>query len=279
VEDQLATFVVTIALPAIAAGIAGGTLAGLLGVGGGIVIVPALYFALSLTGMNPSQIMQLSVGTSLATIIFTSISSSVGHYRRGAIDFDLLKLWGPSILVGVLIGGMLGGIVSGLTLIAVFAVVALLVALDMILRGGGEIDAPRRFSKPVWAFFGVVAGAISAMMGIGGGTVCVPLLNFLGYEIRRAVGTSAAIGFIIGVPGAVIYVLTGLGQAGLPPLSLGYVNLAAAAIIIPLTVLFARVGVAIAHKIPRRALRLTFGLFLLFTSGRMFFDLFAALAV
>lgn len=278
-EDQLAALFVTIALPAIAAGIAGGILAGLLGVGGGIVIVPALYFALSLTGMDPGQVMQLSVGTSLATIIFTSLSSSLGHYRRGAIDFDLLKLWGPSILVGVVIGGVLGGIVSGLTLIAVFAFVALLVAFDMILRGGGEIDSPRGFSKPVWAFFGVVAGAISAMMGIGGGTVCVPLLSFLGYEIRRAVGTSAAIGFIIGVPGAIVYVLTGLGQEGLPPLSLGYVNLVAAAIIIPLTVLFARVGVAIAHKIPRRALRLTFGMFLLLTSARMFFDLFTALTL
>ncbi|TQE98181.1 MAG: sulfite exporter TauE/SafE family protein [Spiribacter salinus] len=270
---------VTIALPAIAAGIAGGILAGLLGVGGGIIIVPTLYFALSLTGMDSGQVMQLSVGTSLATIIFTSLSSSLGHYRRGAIDFDLLKLWGPSILVGVLIGGVLGGIVSGLTLIAVFASVALLVALDMILRGGGEIDAPRLFSKPVWAIFGLVAGAISAMMGIGGGTVCVPLLNFLGYEIRRAVGTSAAIGIIIGVPGAIVYVLTGLGQEGLPPLSLGYVNLAAASIIISLTVLFARVGVAIAHKIPRRALRLTFGLFLLLTSIRMFFDLFNTLTI
>lgn len=276
-EDQLAALFATIALPAIAAGIFGGILAGLLGVGGGIVIVPALYFALSLTGMDPGQVMQLSVGTSLATIIFTSLSSSLGHYRRGAIDFDLLKLWGPSILVGVVIGGILGGIVSGLTLIAVFAVVALLVALDMILRGGGDIDNPRSFSRPVWAFFGVIAGAISAMMGIGGGTVCVPLLNFLGYEIRRAVGTSAAIGFIIGLPGAITYVLTGLGHPGLPPLSLGYVNLAAAAIIIPLTVMFARVGVAIAHKIPRRALRLTFGLFLLITSIRMFVDLYNAI--
>ncbi|SDY77432.1 sulfite exporter TauE/SafE family protein [Citreimonas salinaria] len=275
-EDQLAALFATIALPATVAGIFGGILAGLLGVGGGIVIVPALYFALSLTGMDPGQVMQLSVGTSLATIIFTSLSSSLGHYRRGAIDFDLLKLWGPSILVGVVIGGILGGVVSGLALIAVFAVVALLVALDMILRGGGEIDSPRSFSKPAWAFFGVIAGAISAMMGIGGGTVCVPLLNFLGYEIRRAVGTSAAIGFIIGVPGAITYVLTGLGHEGLPPLSLGYVNIAAALIITPLTVVFARVGVAIAHRIPRRVLRLSFGVFLLITSIRMFVDLYRA---
>lgn len=259
--------------PAVAAGIFGGILAGLLGVGGGIVIVPALYVALSLTDMDPAQTMQVAVGTSLATIVFTSISSAWGHYQKGAIDFALLKLWGPSILVGVVIGAVLGGIVSGLVMIGVFATVALLVSLDMMIRGGGDIDSPRDFPRPVWAVLGVIAGAISAMMGIGGGTICVPLLNFLGYDIRRAVGTSAAIGFIIGLPGAVTYVITGWGHGGLPPLSLGYVNLLAAAIIIPLTVTFARVGVGLAHRIPRRALRLSFGLFLLATSVKMYVDL------
>jgi len=111
-------------------------------------------------------------------------------------------------------------------------------------------------------------------MGIGGGTIGVPVLNFRGYDIRRAVGTSAAIGFIIGLPGAVVYALTGLGAEGLPPFSLGYVNLAAAAIIIPLTSSFAHVGVKLAHSIPRRALRFAFGIFLMITSLRMLFDLF-----
>ena len=259
---------------AIGAGVFGGVLAGLLGVGGGIVIVPALYFALSLVGMDPAITMQVSVGTSLATIVFTSMSSAWGHHKKGAVDYDLLKLWGPSILIGVLIGALLGGIVSGLILVAVFAVVAALVAADMILRKPGDDDNPRSFSKTVWSTLGVVAGAVSAMMGIGGGTVCVPLLNFLGYDIRRAVGTSAAIGFIIGLPGAIVYIITGWGAEGLLPFSVGYVNLLAAAIIIPLTTLFARVGVAIAHSIPRRALRLSFGLFLALTSARMFADLY-----
>lgn len=262
---------------AVGAGIAGGVLAGLLGVGGGIVIVPALYLALSSVGMDPAITMQVAVGTSLATIVFTSLSSGYGHFKRGAIDIKLLRLWAPSLLVGVIIGALLGGYVSGLILVGVFAVVAALVAIDMIFHKPTDDLAVRSFSKLVWAALGTVTGALSAMMGIGGGTIGVPLLNFLGYDIRRAVGTSAAIGFIIGLPGAVVYVLTGLGAEGLPPFSLGYVNLVAAAIIIPLTSSFAHVGVKLAHSIPRRALRFAFGIFLMITSLRMFLDLFSSL--
>tara|TARA_R110002124_G_scaffold131203_2_gene293368 strand:+ start:35 stop:880 length:846 start_codon:yes stop_codon:yes gene_type:complete len=262
---------------AVGAGIVGGVLAGLLGVGGGIVIVPALYLALSSVGMDPAITMQVAVGTSLATIVFTSLSSGYGHFKRGAIDMELLRLWAPSLLVGVITGALLGGYVSGLILVGVFAVVAALVAIDMIFRKPTDDLAVRSFSKLVWAAIGTVTGALSAMMGIGGGTIGVPLLNFLGYDIRRAVGTSAAIGFIIGLPGAVVYVLTGLGAEGLPPFSLGYVNLVAAAIIIPLTSSFAHVGVKLAHSIPRRALRFAFGIFLMITSLRMFLDLFSSL--
>lgn len=258
---------------AVVSGIFGGIIAGLLGVGGGIVIVPALYFALSMTGMDPALTMQVAVGTSLSTIVFTSLSSGWRHYQRGAVDMALLRRWMPWIVTGVVIGSVLGGYVSGWVLVAVFATIALFVAADMILRRPGEVAEPRGFSRGVWAALGVFAGGVSAMMGIGGGTVCVPILSFLGYDIRRAVGTSSAIGFLIGVPGAVIYALTGLGQAGLPPLSLGYVNLYLAAVIIPLSTWFAGYGVQLAHSIDRRKLRLAFGVFLLATSVRMWLDL------
>jgi uncharacterized membrane protein YfcA len=258
---------------AIGAGILGGILAGLLGVGGGIVIVPALYFALSLAGTAPEIAMKVAVGTSLMTIIFTSMASSWGHYKRGAIDFALLKLWAPSILVGVVTGRLLGSFVSGTILVAVFATVALIVAVNMVFRKGDNDAEPKNFSKPIWAGLGALAGTISAMMGIGGGTVCVPMLNFLGYDIRRAVGTSAAIGLLIGLPGALIYIATGFGASDLPPLSIGYVNLLAVAAIIPLTTTFSQVGVKLAHSIPRRTLRLAFGGFLFITSARMFMDL------
>lgn len=263
-----------LAAVAIGAGVAGGILAGLLGVGGGIVIVPALYFALSLTGMDGDIAMKVAVGTSLSTIVFTSLASGMGHYRRGAVDMALIRLWGPWILLGVVLGSFVGGYVSGKVLIAVFATVALIVSADMILRKGRSDPEPKGFSKPVWAGFGIFTGVISAMMGIGGGTIGVPLLNFLGYDIRRAVGTSSMLGFIIGVPGTLIYAYSGVGAEGLPPFSLGYVNLLAALVLIPLTTAFSQVGVKLAHSIPRRALRLAFGGFLLLTSLRMFIDLF-----
>ncbi|MEZ5812852.1 MAG: sulfite exporter TauE/SafE family protein [Rhizobiaceae bacterium] len=268
----------TVLAIAVAAGILGGILAGLLGVGGGIVIVPALYFAMKLTNIEPAGIMQVAVGTSLSTIAFTSVSSGWGHYKRGALDFALLRSWAPFVLAGVIAGAFAGGAVSGNILIAVFATVAALVAVDMIFRSPGQAAEPRSFSRPVWAVLGVLAGGISAMMGIGGGTVCVPLLNFLGYDIRKAVGTSAALGFIIAVPAVVIYIATGWGRPGLPPYSIGYVSIPAALVIIPLTTTFAHVGVRIAHAISFRALRISFGVFLGITSLRMFIDLFAAVS-
>lgn len=268
------TSVLLMAGISVAAGVLGGILAGLLGVGGGIVIVPALYIALTqIADVGAGLAMQVAVATSLLTIVFTSLSSSWGHYKRGVIDIELLKLWAPAILTGVILGSLLGSYVSGFVLIAIFAIVAAVVSIDMIARKTQEDAKPRNFSKPVWSVLGVFAGTVSSMMGIGGGTVCVPILNFLGYDIRRAVGSSAAIGFIIGFPSAIVYAISGLGQEGLPPFSLGYVNLLAAGIIIPMSTSFARVGVNIAHSIPRNLLRIVFGMFLAVTSVSMFADL------
>lgn len=255
------------------AGVAGGILAGLLGVGGGIVIVPALYIALGSTGMDPTLTIKVAVGTSLATIIFTALSSARAHNKRGAIDWKILRYWAPSIMVGVVIGGFLGGYADGQLMILVFVVTAFLVALDMIFRKANDAPEPRSFPGYIWMLMGTIAGAISAMMGIGGGTVCVPIFNFLGYDIRKAVGTAAAIGFVIAVPGAIVYAITGFGVAGRPPFSFGYINLLAAAAIIPLTTIFAPLGARLAHTIPRRVLRLAFGAFLMLTAMRMVMDL------
>jgi uncharacterized membrane protein YfcA len=255
------------------AGVVGGIMAGLLGVGGGIVIVPVLYHFLTTMGVDESLRMQVAVATSLTTIIATAISSTRSHYKKGSVDIALLKHWGPAIVVGVIIGTAIGGLADGRVLTIVFAVVAILVAANMMLVKDRETDEAKNPPKSVWAVLGVLAGSLSAMMGIGGGTICVPVLNFLGYDIRRAVGTAAAIGLIIALPGTIGYAMSGIGVDGRPPFSIGYVNVLAAALLIPMTVLCAPIGARIAHTIPRRALRMCFGLFLAITSLRMFYDL------
>lgn len=258
---------------ALGAGALGGLLAGLLGVGGGIVIVPALYLALGATGLGGGVAMQVAVATSLATIVLTAWSSSRAHHRRGAVDVALIRSWAPWVVLGVLAGSLLGAVVDGRALVAVFAAVAGLVALNMLLGRGAA--SPRAAPPWAWAASGVAAGGVSAMMGIGGGTVCVPLLSWLGHDIRRAVGTSAALGLLIGGPASVVYALAGIGVEGRPPLSLGYVSLPAVAAIAPVTALMAPLGARIAHAIPPRALRAAFGLFLAATAIRLALDLLA----
>jgi hypothetical protein len=213
------------------------------------------------------------VATSLATIVFTASSSSRAHYLRGAVDVALLRRWAPWVVLGVDAGSLLGAVVDGRAMVAVFAVVATLVALNMLLGRGNPAPEPRKAPPAAWAATGVFAGGVSALMGIGGGTVCVPVLSYLGYDIRRAVGTSAALGLIIGLPATLVYIVTGLGAEGLPPFSLGYVNLVALAVITPFTTVFARLGARLAHAIPMRALRACFGVFLALTAARMFVDL------
>jgi hypothetical protein len=258
---------------AVAAGVFGGILAGLLGVGGGIVIVPALYLALSAADLGEGVAMQVAVATSLATIVFTATSSSRAHYKRGAVDVPLLRRWAPWVVLGVVAGSLLGAVVDGRAMVAVFAVVASVVAVQMLLGRSNPVPEPRRAPSAAWAATGVFAGGVSALMGIGGGTVCVPVLSYLGYDIRRAVGTSAALGLVIGVPATLVYIVTGFWADELPPFSLGYVNLVALLVITPFTTIFARVGARIAHAIPMRALRACFGVFLAVTAARMFADL------
>ena len=263
----------TFILAMIGAGIAGGLVAGLLGVGGGIVIVPVLYFVLSALGVHPDVGIKVAVATSLATIMITSLSSARSHAKRDAVDYALLKSWGIPIVLGVISGTVLASYVRGWVMTAIFAVVALLVALNMLFRGKGAKIMDEFPNGGVKLGSGYIVGLISSMMGIGGGTLSVPILTAFGFEIRRAVGTAAAIGFLIAIPGTIGYVIAGWSTPNLPYGSIGYVNLIAFISLVPLTALFAPVGARIAHTIPQNLLRYAFSAFLFVTSARMFWDL------
>ncbi|WP_424812151.1 sulfite exporter TauE/SafE family protein [Roseococcus sp. YIM B11640] len=257
-----------------ATGLLSGLLAGLFGVGGGIVIVPVLFYILPLFDVPTATQMKVAVATSLATIIPTSIVSARKHWAKGAIDMPLLKSLALPIFVGVLIGTALAVVLKGPGLTLVFATVALLVAINM---GFTDVAFRIRDSMPFGILrqvIGIAIGAISAMMGIGGGTVGVPVLGMFGTPIRSAVATSSAFGIIISIPATIGLILMGIGADGRPPYSLGWVNLIGFALIVPGSILATPWGVSLAHSISPTLLKRAFAVFLAFTSLRMFYSLF-----
>ena len=252
-----------------AAGAAGGLLVGILGVGGGIVIVPVLFSVFGPLGVSPEISMHLAVGTSFAILIPTAASSARAHYKKNAVSSDILKYWAPMAFVGCVIGVFVAGRVTGEVLSLVFAAGALAVGLFM-LASKADPDPSRRMPGPVIA--GVTSGTIgatSAMMGIGGGTFFVPLFTALGTPVHQAVGTSAALGVVVSIPGFLGYIWTGWSLPALPELSFGYVILLGAIIIAPVSSLFAPIGAKIAHLLQPRVLKIAFGGFLIATAIRM----------
>jgi uncharacterized membrane protein YfcA len=257
-----------------ATGLVSGTLAGLLGVGGGIVIVPLLFNVFPLFGIPEAIQMKVAVATSLATIIPTSIQSARKHHATGTMDVALLRSIWPAMLAGVALGTFIGVFVKGEGLTAVFAMVALLVALNMGFTGVDFKIADSVPDGPPRAALGIGIGSVSAMMGIGGGTLGVPLLSMFGYPIRRAVSAASAFGLIISIPATIGFVLGGWNDARVPPFSLGYVSLIGFALIAPTSILATPWGVKLAHSIPPLWLKRAFAVFLAATSLRMFWSLF-----
>lgn len=258
-----------------ATGLFSGLLAGLFGVGGGIVIVPVLFYVLPLFDVPLATQMKVAVATSLATIIPTSIVSARKHWAKGAIDMPLLKSLTPSMFVGVILGTYLAATLKGPGMTFVFACVALLVAANMGLTG---VSFKLRDSMPGgWArqAIGAVIGTISAIMGIGGGTVGVPVLSMFGTPIRSAVATASTFGIIISIPATLGLILAGIGAEGRPPYSLGWVNLVGFALIVPGSIIATPWGVALAHSIKPELLKKAFAIFLAITSLRMFYSLLA----
>ena len=265
--DQMELIALAAAL--LVAGMAGGFVAGLLGVGGGIVIVPVLYYLLGLFGIDENVRMHIATGTSLATIIPTSFSSIRSHNRKGAIDWELIKRWMPWMILGVCSGSLLSGIASGDALSLVFAAVALPIALQFVLVKD-KADPADSDTKPIRPYApAFLTGGLSTMMGIGGGTIGVPILTYAGNSIHRSVGTASVFGAIISIPGTLGAIIAGWGAEGLPPYSLGYVNLLGLALIAPTSFLLAPFGARAAHAMNRKWLRLAFAAFLFATAVRM----------
>ncbi|WP_404416576.1 sulfite exporter TauE/SafE family protein [Vreelandella aquamarina] len=248
----IVTFAVYLLLGAVA-----GTMAGLFGVGGGLIIVPVLALAFEWQGIAPEVLMHLAIGTSLATIVITGASSAYGHFRKGSVD----KPWFMALLPGLMLGAIAGVFVadnlSGTLLGTLFGVFVLLVALKMMM-GLSPKPGSQAPGKRVMVAAGTVIGAISALFGIGGGTLTVPWLSRCGANMTQAVGTSAACGLPIAVFGALTFIVVGWGHPLLPAATTGFVMWPAFVGIVLASVLFARLGVRLAHVLPAHVLRYAF---------------------
>jgi uncharacterized membrane protein YfcA len=268
---EIATFAAAVA----AAGVVSGLLAGVFGIGGGAVLVPVFYQVFGLLGVDEAVRMHLSVGSSLAIIIPTSIRSFTGHKAKGAVDMALLRSFLIPVPIGVILASIAAAYISSAGLRIVFSVITVLVGLKLLFnrdhwRIGADIPG-----NPWRSIIGVVIGFFSTLMGIGGGVMNNTFMTLYGRPMHQAVATSSGVGVMIAIPGTIGYIWAGWGNPLLPMASTGYVNWFAVALIIPIALIVTPYGVHIAHWLKKRHLEIGFGLFCLFVSARFFISLFS----
>ena len=272
---ELGTIINLLSVLAIAATVAG-FMAGLLGVGGGIIIVPALYYAFSVLDFDIITRMHLSVGTSLAIIIPTSIISTKTHMEYDAVDFKMVKSFGALIVVGVLGGTLLAVNLKTPALVLFFAIFSCFVGLFFIFLREKLVENPKKISNIIKNISGLLIGFISVPLGIGGGSLMVPFMRTFGYDIRKSIGTAAAVGFLIAVSGTTTMIMGGKIIDNVnSPFSFGYINLLGFVVCVPVTMLMARIGAKVVYKINERLLSRIFGCFLLLVSARSFLEYFS----
>ena len=253
-----------------------GFMAGLLGVGGGIIMVPALYYAFSVLDFDIVTRMHLSVGTSLAIIVPTSIISTKTHMEYDAVDFKMVKTFGVLIVLGVLFGTFLAVSLKTPALVLFFAVFSCLVGLFFIFLREKLVESPKTISNTIKNISGLFIGFISVPLGIGGGSLMVPFMRTFGYDIRKSIGTAAAVGFLIAISGTTTMIISGKIIDNVnSPFSIGYINLLGFAVFVPVTMVMARIGARVVYKINKKLLSRIFGCFLLMVSARSFFEYFS----
>lgn len=254
------------------AGIVAGLTAGLFGVGGGFVVVPALLAVFPFLTDQTDHLMLVAVGTSLATIVVSSARSMFAHARHGAVDFQVLKDWSIWLLVGVAGGLLVASWVDGNELIMVFAVGVLLYSVyflfpDLFQRFKGRLSMPEGRGR---ALLASVLGGFSALLGIGGGTVTVLTMVLCNRPVHQAVATASGVGVVIAIPGAIGFMLLGLGAENLPRGSIGYINIPALLAVALFSLVTAPIGARLAHSLDERQLKRAFGIYLILVAAAMY---------
>jgi uncharacterized protein len=255
------------------AGIIAGLLAGLFGIGGGTVLVPAFYEVFGAVQVPDDVRMHLALGSSMAIVVSTSVRSFTSHLKRGTPDTGLLRSWILAIPLGVLAAAFIVSSISSFGLRFVFAIVSVIVGLKLLFDRDSWRLGDRLPENPVRFAVGSFVGLVSTLMGIGGGVLNNTFMTLFGRPMHQAVGTSAGVGVLIAIPAMVGYIWAGWGRDGLPPFSTGFVNWLTVLLIIPLTLLVTPYGVKLAHALSKQTLGRAFGAYMLFVAARFFWSL------
>ena len=251
-----------------------GFFAGLFGIGGGLITVPFLFFIFEALGVDKTYIMHLAVGTSFAIIIPTSFVSVLTHNKHGSVDFNIIKSYGIFVIFGVITGTILAAALVTKSLVLFFSIIVYLLGTYLLFLKDKAEDIKINFHIVQRIIFGFLSGFISAPMGIGGAVMNVPILKYFGYSINRAIGSAAAIGFIIALFGALGFLASGSFLKVNLPLSVGFINIPAFLIFIPITTIMARIGANAVHKIKKQRVTKLFGTFLFFVGSLFLYRYF-----
>ena len=265
-ENQYLPFIILMIITAFPVGF----FAGLFGIGGGLITVPFLFFIFSSLDIDSNYVMHLAVGTSFSIIIPTSFVSVYTHNKHGAVDLQIIKSYALFVIIGVIIGTSLASVMKTKGLILFFTIVVYFLSIYLLFLREKAQDTKPNFNLLPKIVFGFISGFISAPMGIGGAVMNVPILKYFGYPINKAIGSAAAIGFFIALFGAIGFLISGSYLDANLPLSIGFINVPALLIFIPITTLMAKVGANAVHKIEKQKITRFFGIFLLVV-GTIFF--------
>ncbi len=249
-----------------------GFVAGLFGIGGGLITVPFLYYVFGSLGIDQAYLMHLAVGTSFAIIIPTSTVSVLTHHKFKAVDFNIVKNYGFFVILGVIVGTIFAASLKTKSLVLFFSIIILFLGIYLLLLKEKEKDLIIEMKLTLKIILGFIVGFISAPMGIGGAVMNVPILKFFGYSINKAIGSAAAIGFLIALFGAVGFLISGSYLKTNLPLSIGFLNIPAFLIFIPITTFMARIGARTVHRIDKNKISKFFGIFLLLIAAKFFYE-------
>ena len=267
--------IIFIVIVMVASAVVVGFMAGLFGIGGGLIMVPVLFYVFSFVGIERTFVMHLAVGTSFSIIIPNSIISTITHMKFKAVDFSIVKTFGAFVVIGVVLGTIFAVSLKTSSLILFFSIMTMFFAIYFLMEKENINPTPRKINLIYRVICGFLSGFLSAPMGIGGGVFNTPIFKMFGYPINIAIGSSAAIGFLIALIGAIGFAVSGSYFNVNVPLSLGFVNVPAFLIFVPITTFMAKIGAETVHKVDKRLIGKLFGIYLFIVACRLFYEYFS----